>query len=83
MRRNLSWKDLSFLNKKLMEGEKYQYKKGDYRVGICKHTYRQVVQLFDETSDDAIDEFGWFCLHDESIQQELANVCIFLIKKLN
>lgn len=39
-------------------------KVGDTRIGICKHTHQKVQQEFDNFSDDADDEFGWMCLHD-------------------
>ena len=47
------------------------------RIGICKHTGRKILQVKDENSDDAIDEKGWLCLHDESEEEEIQNLIKF------
>lgn len=49
----------------------------EIRVGICRHTNRRVLQIRDEDSDDAIDEKGWLCLHDETIEEEQSNILNF------
>lgn len=51
--------------------------KDEIRVGICKHTNRRVLQIKDVASDDAIDEKGWLCLHDETVEEEVENVLKF------
>lgn len=48
------------------------------RVGVCKCTRRRVVQHYDGLSDDAADEFGWFCLHDDTIEEEVHHVIQFI-----
>lgn len=40
------------------------------RVGTCKVLNRQVLQVRDDASDDAPDEPGWLCLHDETEEEE-------------
>ena len=37
----------------------------DTRIGICKHTFLLIEQVYDGVSDDATDEKGWFCLHND------------------
>lgn len=39
------------------------HKIGDKRIGICKHTKKEVEQVFDGVSNDSEDENGWLCLH--------------------
>lgn len=36
---------------------------GDRRIGRCRHSGVEVVQEYDGVSNDAVDEFGWCCLH--------------------
>ncbi|NDK56729.1 hypothetical protein [Pontibacter fetidus] len=48
------------------------------RVGICKYTSRKVLQLRDFPSNDAIDEKGWLCLHDDTEEEEIQNIIKFL-----
>lgn len=38
---------------------------GDERIGLCRHTNSSVTQIYDGVSNDADDEFGWLCLHDD------------------
>jgi len=56
-----------------------------FRIGKCGYTNRDVLQYFDGKSDDADDEFGWFCLHDDTIEEELINIYKFQneIRKFN
>lgn len=51
--------------------------KEELRIGICKHTGRKLLQVKDENSDDAIDEKGWLCLHDESEEEEIQTLIKF------
>ena len=55
-------------------------RKNEIRVGICKETNRKVLQMKDIASDDAIDEKGWLCLHDNTIEEEMENVLKFNYK---
>jgi hypothetical protein len=48
------------------------------RVGLCRATGRRVVQHYDGQSDDASDEFGWLCLHDDTIEEEVQHVIKFI-----
>ncbi len=52
----------------------------DVRIGVCKHTLRKVLQVRDNASDDANDEEGWLCLHDETIEEEVINILNFKYK---
>lgn len=47
------------------------------RVGLCKHHNRQVLQTRDSGSNDAPDEAGWMCLHDETREQEQDAIRLF------
>lgn len=38
---------------------------GEQRTGMCRHKNIKVKQAYDGVSDDADDQFGWLCLHDE------------------
>lgn len=48
-----------------------KYKKGYIRVGICRHTKKEVLQYYDGVSDDADDMRGWLCLHNDEEEEEL------------
>ncbi|HRH37245.1 MAG TPA: hypothetical protein PK760_02800 [Flavobacteriales bacterium] len=48
------------------------------RVGVCKHTQRRILQEFDGCSEDAEDEEGWFCLHDETAAEEQQAILFYL-----
>lgn len=50
------------------------------RIGICKHTKQKVLQIKDELEDDAIDEKGWLCLHEENIEEEQLSILNFKYK---
>ena len=49
----------------------------EIRIGFCKHTSRKVLQIKDVASDDALDEKGWLCLHDETVEEEIENIIKF------
>ncbi|KAF2518996.1 hypothetical protein E0W68_06985 [Flavobacterium salilacus subsp. salilacus] len=51
------------------------------RVGVCKHTGKKVLQIKDNDSDNAIDEKGWLCLHEDSEEEEISSIIkhIYLI----
>jgi len=53
------------------------------RIGICKHTKRKVLQIKDESQNDAIDEKGWLCLHDDTEEEEQLNILNFKYKFKN
>lgn len=52
-------------------------KQKELRVGICKHTGRKILQIRDECSDDGIDEKGWMCLHDDTVEEEIKTIIKF------
>lgn len=54
--------------------------KGIIRIGICKHTKREVLQIKDKYEDDAIDEKGWMCLHEDTIEEEQLSILNFKYK---
>lgn len=52
-------------------------KKNEIRIGVCRHTDRKVLQIKDACSDDAVDEIGWLCLHDETVEEEVVEMLKF------
>lgn len=66
-----------------MDREICQRRINDLRVGPCKYTKHEIVQCYDGASDDAFDEFGWLCLHDDTIEEELANIIKHLKEEVN
>ncbi len=61
--------------------ENYEPQIDEVRVGLCRHTNCSVLQCYDGFSDDAKDETGWLCLHDETIEQEVFNILKFTKEK--
>ena len=52
-------------------------KEGTLRVGHCRHTRKPVLQYRDNYSNDAIDEKGWLCLHQETTEEEIKDILKF------
>lgn len=55
-----------------------EYDNDNMRVGICRYTQRRILQVVDPDSDDAPDEEGWLCLHQDSDEEEHQQLLDFL-----